>query len=140
MEECKKMTIKELSKKIHENAKSKGFYDLTNKLIDFVKNEPELLQHVRNLEAICRIALIQTELSEAIEAIRNNKYSGILLPLHLDSKIFEKQIKDTHQDEISDTFIRLLDYCEYANINLVKHTEYKMHYNKSRSKLHGKKI
>jgi len=52
---------------------------------------------------------------------------------------FKKYVKDTVQDEIADAFIRILDMCEYYGIDLQKHVELKMEYNKSRPRLHDKK-
>jgi NTP pyrophosphatase (non-canonical NTP hydrolase) len=52
---------------------------------------------------------------------------------------FERSIKDTFEDEIADVFIRLGDMCGGLNIDIEKHIEAKMKYNKTREKLHGKK-
>lgn len=54
-------TINELCKEAYENAKSKGFHD-------------------KPVEMGTRLALIHGEVSEALEADRESKYSGNYLP------------------------------------------------------------
>lgn len=93
-----------LSKKVHQNAKHKGFWDKP-------RNYGELFM------------LIVSELGEAIEADRKGRHSS--LPDFEKSDLnfgqaFEKHVKDTFQDEIADVAIRLLDYArsEQMEINI----------------------
>jgi NTP pyrophosphatase (non-canonical NTP hydrolase) len=110
------MNIKELSKKAHEAAVKKGFYD-----------NPD-----RELSEI--IALINSELYEALEAHRKGKLANtkeFTQCFHLSlsgaetekeaqkkwNRVFEDLIKDSLEDEIADTFIRLFDMIGYLNID-----------------------
>jgi len=122
-------------KEAHDNAIEKGFYPEGEN-----KNIGELLM------------LIVSELGEALEAHR----CGRFIPKELDTSyfyntfekdgikhsymitFFEGYIKDTFEDEIADTFIRLFDLCEYLEIDIEKHITAKMAYNKTRAHKHGK--
>lgn len=70
------------------------------------------------------LMLIVSELGEAIEAHRTGK-------LGLEEK-------DTFEDELADTAIRLFDMCGGLGIDLEKQIEWKMNFNKSREAKHGK--
>ena len=134
--------LNQLSKKFHEKAKLKGFWD--------EKRETGTL-----------LMLMVSELSEALEADRKGQYAkiddaefiidGKTIREDLDlaikendmikfEDIFRTQVKDTFEDEIADTFIRLLDFIGERNIDIEKHIEYKMRYNESRPYKHGKKF
>lgn len=52
---------------------------------------------------------------------------------------FEKNIKDSLEDELADATIRLFDLAGKMNVDLAYHIRKKMDYNKTRDKLHGKK-
>ena len=54
-------------------------------------------------------------------------------------KSFEA-IKDTHEDEIADVFIRLFDYCGGMNIPIGDHIAAKISYNSTRPYKHGKTL
>ncbi len=70
------------------------------------------------------LMLIVSELGEAIEAHRKRKFG-----------IGEK---DTFEDELADTTIRLFDLCGGLGIDLEKQMEWKMNFNKDREQRHGK--
>lgn len=70
------------------------------------------------------LMLIVSELGEAIEAHRSGKM-GL-------------EEKDTFEDEIADTMIRIFDMCGGLGIDLEKQIEWKMAFNKSREAKHGK--
>ncbi len=130
--------INELAKEIHENNKSKGFYDDE-------KNIGEML------------CLIHSEVSEALECDRNGKYAQIDSPefivdqntirqdLDLCSNTltweseFKSQIKDTFEDELADIMIRCMDLAAHKGIDLEFHIKAKMKYNSMRPHKHGKK-
>lgn len=136
------MELNELSKRIHQNAKDKGFWD-----------EP---REIGTLLMLC-----VSELSEALEADRIGNYAKIerFENLVRTSRIinndptyignitaeqtwtvkFESCIKDSFEDEIADTIIRILDLCGAKGIDIEKHIELKMKYNETREKMHGKK-
>jgi NTP pyrophosphatase (non-canonical NTP hydrolase) len=126
------MEISELVKIAHANAVAKGFY-------------PE----GQKKELGTLLMLVVSELGECLEADRRGKWA---IPdeawYTLDSQTvsqndknawFEKEIKDSVQDEIADVFIRLADMCGYYNIDIDSQIRAKMDYNATREKLHGKK-
>ena len=124
-----------LSKQIHENAKSKGFYDKE-------KNTGEML------------CLIHSEVSEALEADRKNFYTNIseiklkgLADANFGASFcqedvfkdfFTNCVKNTFEDELADVIIRVLDLCAFKNIDIESHIKAKMRYNSSRELMHGK--
>jgi len=118
--------LNKLAKQFHKKAKAKGFWD-----------EPK--------ETGTLLMLMVSELSEALEADRKNRYAKLpFLTFDVNSGIdfkeaFEHNVKDSHEDEIADVFIRLMDYVGYKKIDIEKHIELKMKYNETRPYKHGKK-
>ena len=127
--------INKLAQEIHENAKSKGFYEGK-------KNIGELL------------CLIHSEVSEALEADRIDKYCEtheIMLAGLADKNYgatfyndqtakqhFETYVKNTFEDELADVVIRVLDLCAFKGIDIESHVKAKIRYNASRPHKHGK--
>ena len=123
--------LNEASNQIFQNNKAKGFWDKE-------RNVGELLM------------LVTSELGEAMEAHRKNKFSdwdkfntnpGTHNFESEEKKMktsFEICIKDTFEDEIADAVIRLMDLSAGLGIDLEKHISAKVKYNTSRPKLHGK--
>ncbi len=122
------MRLDELIKEAHDNAVERGFYEED-------RNIGELLM------------LIVSELGEALEAHRCGGFCRISdITLESISKesnekgfaYFEHMVKDTFEDEIADTFIRLFDLCGYLNIPIEKYIQAKMAYNRTRPHKHEK--
>lgn len=121
--------LKSLGLEIHENAKSKGFFEKE-------KNIGEML------------CLIHSEVSEALEADRNGKYCKISKPeenvlMGWASDIDFRQdyiakVKGTFEEEMADILIRVLDMCAFRGIDIDFHVKAKMRYNASRTHKHGK--
>lgn len=119
--------LNELASAIHKSNVERGFYE-----------------HDRNHGEI--IALIHSELSEALEADRKGirADSGDLDDLmscsdRVFKPKFEATIKDTLEDELADAVIRILDMCAYLGIDIDAHIALKMRYNSMRPYKHGKK-
>lgn len=129
------MKIKEIAQEIHQNNIAKGFWEDKPH-----KNVGELLM------------LCVSELSEALEAHRKSKHANLEVYenciksddiLEEDKEIYIQQefirnIKDTFEDEIADTVIRLFDLSEGLGIDLEKHIRLKLDYNKTRPYKHNK--
>lgn len=99
--------------------------------------------HYPDSDMVTRLMLINSEIIEAFEAYRKNKYSqtkqfeanvesfGDNKP-QLWKEQFEYLIKNSLEDEIADSIIRLLDFCGRYDIDIEKHIQLKMEYNKLR--------
>jgi hypothetical protein len=99
--------INKLAEEIHANAKNKGFFDTE-------KNIGEML------------CLIHSEVSEALEADRENHYTNLKEDWYIKGLAdknygasfcgdvafkneFEKSVKNTFEDELADVMIRVMD-------------------------------
>lgn len=149
---------------IHDIAREKGFWNSMDSVLEKMKamkstlddssnmfTEQEIIQ-VQKAFIAQKIMLIVTELSESIESDRKSRiadwieYQRIIDELKRDNyksefvfvSAFEGAIKDTFEDEIADAIIRIFDLCAKVGIDIIKHIKYKMEYNKTRDKLHGK--
>lgn len=106
-----KPSISKLVKEAHETAAEKGWWNDKES-----KNKAEL------------IALMHSELSEALEALRKPGKRDDHLP-----------DEDAVGLELADTVIRIFDYCGAYNIDLEDIIIKKMTYNRNRSYKHGGK-
>lgn len=102
------MTLKELCKLSHTIAVEKGFWDYT-------RNDGEM------------IALMHSELSEALEGIRLGNPPSDKIPEF-----------SCAEEEFADLLIRVADTCEERGYRLTEAIEAKMKYNKNRPYKHGK--
>lgn len=105
----------------HEMSRSKGFYELEDKILAaFPEAAPLLCGH--------KLALIHSEASEVLEALRKKEpqVSAKIAP------------HSEEADECADILIRLLDYCGYRNIDIGGAVVSKMLYNSERPYKHGK--
>jgi NTP pyrophosphatase (non-canonical NTP hydrolase) len=129
------MNINNLIELSHSTAKEKGFWDSEE------RNKPELLM------------LIVSELAEALEALRKEHKSNpdivtslynsyLEEPYPMDAETFKTEfqnhVKNSFEDEIADTVIRLFDLCGGLGIDLETHILLKINYNKLRGYKHGK--
>jgi NTP pyrophosphatase (non-canonical NTP hydrolase) len=126
--------------------KTEGINQLSKQINEFVKSIG-----FDNADVPLRMALIHSEISEAFEAFRKDKMfklnesqKNVLMGWRDDSvfkEYFEGKCKDTFEDEIADSIIRLLDLCGKMDIDIEYHIDQKMRYNATRGfKYGGKKF
>ena len=105
------MNIKDFQKEVHQNAVEHGWWEENKTFGDI-------------------IALCHSELSEALEEYRNNK-EGIY---------YNGDKPEGIPIELADCIIRILDYCESAEIDIENALKIKHEFNKTRPYKHGGKI
>lgn len=121
-------TIKELCEGAYSDAKAAGWHD-----------QPR--------EIGTMLMLIVSEIAEAMEADPKCKWASLAhfdmdFPSRPDESFkskFERWIKDTFADELADAVIRIADLCGKLEIDLERHIELKMMYNRLRGYKHGGK-
>lgn len=94
-------SLNDLQCECHEIAVNKGWWE-----------------HKRN-HGEC-IALMHSELSEALEGLRKGNWENV-------------------GEELADTVIRIMDFCQANNLNLYEEIVKKMEYNRQREYKHGGK-
>jgi NTP pyrophosphatase (non-canonical NTP hydrolase) len=122
------MKLNDLVSQAYSTAKEHGFWDMENSIIQKMQDDKnytlEEVNAVQRAFRVQRIALIITELAEAIEAIRHDNIENF-------------------QEEMGDTLIQLGD--NFGGDNLLRGSieeaiKKKMQYNKTRPYMHGKKF
>lgn len=135
-------SINQLRDEIHEIAKSKGFWDKPREigtlLMLCVSELAEAMEADRN-ESYCQMERFNRILVSSRIINNDPTYTGEITRDQAWAVNFETCIKDTFEDELADTVIRILDLCEAKGIDIEKHIELKMKYNATREMLHGKK-
>lgn len=107
-----------MCREAHKIARLKGFWGAYGK--DLATHKAYYLNNRNQGEMI---ALMHSELSEALEALRSKDES-----------------KNNAAEELADCCIRIFDYCEAYGIDLEKEIKDKMRINKKRKIKHGKKF
>lgn len=112
------MHIRDMQERAHNNSSTKGFWDTDRELVE----ERPLEESQHNLKLIIsqRLALIHSEVSEALEAIRTPGELGNL------------------GEELADVVIRVGDLAHFLGIDLETHVGAKMTANEARPRKHGK--
>ncbi len=134
------MTLNEWAARALEITTRKGFHDTEKQLESALAGNGALVKEVAALQTARRLALVHSEVSEALEACRKGKRAD---PAAFKSdgetkEAFEKHIKDSFEDELADAVIRLLELAACENIDIETHVRLKMEYNAARPYKFGK--
>lgn len=114
------MKINEMVKQVHKNAVEKGFWEDWGAAYNFSNNIADIDLMLNNAIAT-RIALIHSEVSEALEALRVGDMENFA-------------------EELADIVIRTSDLAGGLNIDLKEEIKQKMEKNKVRGYMHGKRL
>ena len=116
------MTINELCERAHQNAIDRGWYDDHDK---------------RNLGVA--IALIHSELSEALEELRKGwDPTKVYTSESIDRNGLRSRKPEGFTVELADAVIRIADLCGSLGVDLEAVINHKMDFNESRPAKHGK--
>ena len=129
------MNLTKISHECHETSKKKGFYDMLYKLTESDSQPKEEVEEILSSHICMKILLVITELSEAVEALRNNGLKELTIPV---PDKWNEEWKGSFKEEIADTFIRLFDLCGFLDIDIQKAIDIKQEKNKSRPYKHGR--
>lgn len=127
-------SISNLQALAYKQSADKGFHD----------NEPTEGRALLSLNAE-RIALMHSELSEALEELRNGKAPNeTYYPTEVDPYAPYADIGPFKPEgvpsEMADVVIRVLDFCGSNDIDLESMVTEKLAYNATRSRKHGKEF
>ncbi len=110
-------SLAELIDEAYDNSTEHGFTKIYDDLMDAVP--VELRRDMRRTALLAKLALITSEVGEAVSALQHGDDLGFA-------------------EEVADIVIRVLDLCGYAHINLGCIMPSKMQVNRKRPYLHGK--
>ena len=116
------MTVRQMQDKCFDHALTHGFIR-------------------KNMSVDVLLCEVYGEVNEALDASRADKRADYdsYIKEGKTNEAFTKYIKDSLEDELADTVMRVATLCGYLGIDLQRHIEEKSNFNKSRGYLHGKK-
>lgn len=125
--------LQQMQNAAHANSADHGFWEKDEDiaLALMAAGRPDLVSHHWNNVKAAKIALMHSELSEALEGIRAGDGPS--------DKLHEHGITQV-EEEFADNFIRNLDYAGKFLKGFPRAVLLKMGYNVGREKLHGKKL
>lgn len=130
--------LNELSKQINESVRAKGFWDSMDNAIGILSDHADeygttddTVKATKDAFIAQKIALIQSELSEALEAMRKGDYT---------ENGYGVGKKDSFADELIDVVVRIFDLAGELDIDLDAQLAFKLAYNAQREVKHGKEF
>lgn len=122
--------LTELAKEINKDVRKKGSWNSMHLAINIAEEDGGTsTKDIKDAFIAQKLALVHTEVSEAVEALRKDGYESN------EYGLFEK---DSFSDELADSIIRILDLCGELNIDIQKQINWKLEKNKQREFMHGK--
>lgn len=134
--------LNETAKVVYELNKEKGFWDKernVGELLMLVVSELGEAMEAHRKGHFAKLEHFENNISKSRIINKDPNYEGDITPERAYEAHFSTLMKDTFEDEIADSIIRLLDLSHGLNIDIEKHINAKIEYNKSRPRLHGKK-
>lgn len=125
--------LQQLQNAAHSNSADKGFWERDEEILKLLEEQGRLdlaNHHWKNVQ-LAKIALVHSELSEAVEGIRTGNGPS--------DKLHEHGFNQA-EEEMSDAVVRILDLCGKMNWKFPRAILTKMGYNTGREKLHGKAL
>jgi NTP pyrophosphatase (non-canonical NTP hydrolase) len=135
------MKINEIRDEVHELARSKGWWD------DCI--DPDWGTHYVSHQRIAvALALIHSEVSEALEEVRDDHLQTYWVRKSMEDRIFSETAEKAEAIaagykpeglpiELADVIIRVLDLCGALEIDIEQAIEDKVAYNTTRTHRHG---
>jgi NTP pyrophosphatase (non-canonical NTP hydrolase) len=134
----------------HENSKAHGFYD--DEEIIARSLSPDSYMAIRRRLILARLAMIASEVGEAVDAVRASDVNSIVftvtvpvtdwIPPSNDPDFTAIHTRDLHGtalgSELADIVIRTMDLATYMRIDLTSEIQAKMAKNSLREHRHGK--
>lgn len=122
-------TMNELRDRIYKNAKDKGFWDQERNIGEaLMLIVTELAEGLETHRATGKIKPVDPMIKKAMSEMDDDEFK----------EHFALMVKDSFQDEMADSIIRILDLCGGLDIDIDWHIAAKMRYNATRARLHGK--
>jgi NTP pyrophosphatase (non-canonical NTP hydrolase) len=134
------MEINKIAQEIHSINIEKGFWEdratknIGEMLMLIVSELAEALEAHRKGHKSCSTE----EFDKSIQAANSAPMANTEISTEEWKRIFEEKVKNSFEDELADTVIRVLDVCAGMGIDLEWHISQKMKYNRLRPYKHGK--
>lgn len=122
-----KESLAEIQKKVHQTARDKGWWKDRETLYEAARVAGIEEFADKALTGLC-LSLTHSELSEALEGERKNLMSD-----HIEGF-------SMLAEEYADVIIRIMDHCEFKNIDLGEAILAKIQFNDTREYKHGGKL
>lgn len=119
--------FKQVQRAVFETNTKKGFHSIDDDISE-LEAAPSVLQAIREARTAQRIALIHSELSEALEAVRKNNQSDAHIPEFTGLEA-----------ELADAVIRIMNLATFEGARLAEAILAKAAYNETRPYRHGGK-